>query len=247
MLLIDNHEPDLIRRLVSQSVPTAVQGLNQQGFADYLWFCIDGHRVQVERKQIDEVLSGMDQVEEQLRRELSNGVEETLLLIERYCSPVPSVKYEVQSWKRSKDGKIMVPWHKYNTSYSGLQAWKSQLDKAGITVVETFDDTATAYTLVALYHNSQKLEHTTLRRYIKDRLTITPYNNHTLTLMGIKGVNLGEQRAKALVDRFGTVWYILNQSAEVLAETLVGDEDGKQKRLGIVTAKKLLQAVGRTL
>lgn len=245
MIFIDSHEPELMDRLISQSAPIMRRNLNQEGYADYLFFACDGHRIQVERKQIDEVLSGMDSVEEQLRRELSNGVEETLLLIERYCEPVPGIKMMVQSWHKTRDGKVMVPGHKYNTSYSGLQSWKWQLDKSGVTIVETFDDVSTAYTLVALYQNSQNPEHKTLRRYIKDRIVIVPYNPHVINLMSIKGVNLGEARAKALVERFGTFWYCINQTAESLAETLIGDEDGKQKRLGMVTAKRLLQAIGR--
>lgn len=220
--------------------------LNQEGFADYMWFAIDGHRIQVERKQIDEILSGMDSVEEQLRRELDSGVEETLLLIERFCEPIPGLRMAVQSWKKTKDGKIMTPSHKYNTSYAGLQAWKSQLDKAGITIVETFDDVATAYTLVALYSSSQKLEHTTLRRYIKEHIVVVPYNQHVLNLMSVKGANLGEARAKALIERYGTFWYTINQSVEDLGETLVGEE-GKEKRLGVVTARRLLRAIGRNV
>lgn len=238
-------EPQQIELLIAQSIPTNKIGLNTKGFADYLWFCVDGHRIQVERKQVDEVLSGMDKVEEQLRRELQNEVEETILLIEGICEPIAGLKMATQSWHKAKGKRnIMVPGHKYNVSYSGLQAWKNQLDKAGITIVETFDYVATAMTLVALYNNSQKEEHTTLRRYIKDRIYPRPYNPHILTLMGIKGVNLGEARATALIERYGTVWYTLSQDAEDIAETMVGEED-KVKKLGLVTARKLLQAIGR--
>lgn len=247
MVFLDIYEPREIEELLAQTVPVTRMTLNHSevGYADYLFFACDGHRIQVERKQIDEILSDMDGVEEQLRRYISNGVEETLLLYEGTCEPIPGVKTACQSWKLSRQGKVMVPSHKYNISYTGLQAWFSQLDKAGITIVHTCHYIGTAHTLIALYNNSQKHEHTTLRRYIKEKITVHPFNEQIITLMGIRGANLGEARAKALISRYGTVWYTLSQSTEDLAETLVGEE-GKEKKLGLVTAKRLHKAIGRT-
>lgn len=244
-LLLDIFEPEQIEHLIAQSTDVLRSPLNNAGFADYLWFCADGHRIQVERKQIDEILGGMDRVEEQLRRELQIGVEENILLYEGTFEPIFGLKNATQSWHMARDRRIMVPGHKYNVSYSGVQAWFSQLDKSGITIIHTFDYEATAITLVALYNNSQKEEHTTLTRYIKDRIYPASYNPHVLTLMGIKGVNLGEAKSKALVERYGTVWYILNQSPEDLAETIITEPGTREVRLGLTTSKKLLKAVGR--
>ncbi len=246
-VMVDIFEPKEIQDIIQQVVPTIRMSLNhsEEGFADYLWFAVDGHRIQVERKQAGEILSSLDDVEEQLGRELNNGVEETILLIEGVCGPVPGLSRTMQTWikPRSKSGReLLISGKKFNVNYVGYQAWKSQLDKAGITIVETFDWEATALTLVALYNNSQKKEHTTLRRYIKEHITVQPFNEHVITLMGIRGVNLGEARAKALIERYGTVWYTLSQSAEDIAETLVGES---KKRLGIVTANKLHKAIGR--
>ncbi|KKL00872.1 hypothetical protein LCGC14_2628200 [marine sediment metagenome] len=239
-ILLDVFEPEQIQDLVSQSVPVSRMSLNSKGYADYLFHAFDNHRIQIERKQIDEILGGMDHVEEQLRRELSNGVEETILLIEGVCEPIAGLKIATQSWRRAKDKRILVPGHQYNVSYTGLQAWKSQLDKAGITIVETFDYTATAMTLVALYQNAQKEEHKTLRRYIKDRIYVENYNPHVLSLMSIKGGGIGEEKAKALVERYGTFWFAINQDAEDIAETQVGG-----KRLGLKSVQKLFKAIGR--
>ncbi len=246
MIFLDTFEPKQIEELVAQVVPVTRMTLNHDpvGYADYLWFACDAHRIQVERKQIDEILSDMDGVEELLGRELSNGVEETILLYEGTCEPIPGLKMATQSWKLTKGGKVMVPSHKYNESYKGLQAWLYQLDKAGITVMHTCHWMATATALVAMYDSSQDPKHTTLRRYIKEHIIVQPFNRHVITLMGIKEANLGEARAKALIERYGTVWYTLNQSAEDLAETLVGEE-GKEKKLGLVTARRLLKAIGR--
>jgi len=241
-ILLDRMEPMEIESLIAQSVDVTRTGLNGQGMADYLWFCCDGHRIQVERKQTDELLASIDNVEEQLQRELQNGVEETILLIEGICEPIYGLKLATQTWRRAKDRNILVPSRTYNCSYTGYKAWQNQLDKAGVTIVETFDYTATAMTLIALYQNSQKEEHKTLRRYIKDRIHIESQNLHILNLMSIKGGGVGEEIAKALIERYGTMWYVLNQDVEQLAETIVND-----KRLGLNRATKLLKAIGRTV
>ena len=243
-IMLDRMEPVEVENLIAQSIPVNRMGLNGQGFADYLWFCCDGHRIQVERKQTDELLASMDSVEEQLQRELRNGVEETTLLIEGICEPIYGLKLATQTWHRARDRNILVPSRTYNCSYTGYKAWQNQLDKAGVTIVETFDYTATAMTLVALYQNSQKEEHKTLRRYIKDRIFIESQNPHILNLMSIKGGGIGEAKAKAIIQRYGTFWYAINQSVEDLAETLVGEE-GKEKRLGIKAVERLFKAIGR--
>jgi len=251
-ILIDVYEPREIEELLKQVVPTIRMSLNHsdEGFADYLWYAVDNHRIQVERKQVGEILSSLDGVEEQLGREINNGVEETILLIEGVGAPVPGFSRATQTYIRPKNSNsnrdLLIAGKKYNVNYTGYQAWKSQLDKAGITIVETFDWEATALTLIALYNNSQKKEHTTLRRYIKPHITVQPFNEHVLTLMGIRGVNLGESRAKALIERYGTVWYTLSQDPADIAETLVGEE-GRQKRLGLTTANKLMRAIGKTI
>jgi ERCC4-type nuclease len=247
MIFVDVYEPTDIEDLIKMSVPTFKTSLNHGpgGIADYMWTAWDGHRIQIERKTIDEILSSMDAVEELLSRELKNGIEETILLYEGTCEPIPGLRHMAcQSWKLGKGGKVMVPGRKYNTSYKGLCAWFYQLDKAGVTVMHTSHYLATATAIVAMYDSSQSKEHKTLRRYIKDKIYIQDANPHVLTLMGIKGANLGEAKAKALIDRYGTVWYTLNRPLEELAETLVGEE-GSQKRLGVPSAQKLLGAVGR--
>lgn len=245
-IMLDRMEPIEIENLIAQSTDVMRTGLNANGLADYVWFACDGHRIQVERKQTGELLASLDAVEEQLQRELQNGVEETILLIEGVCEPIFGLKIATQTWHRAKNKNALVPSRAFNCSYTGYKAWQNQLDKAGVTIVETFDYTATAMTLVALYQNSQKTEHRTLRRYIKDRIYVKSKNPHVISLMGLKGGGLGEERAEAIIDRYGTFWYAMSQSAEELAETLVGEES-KQRRLGMGVVKKLFKAIGRNV
>lgn len=238
-LLMDVFEPRQIKELLSQSLEVEQIALNQLGYADYHWTACDGHTIQVERKQIDEILGGLDHVEEQLRREIVNA-DETILVYEGTFEPVHDSKPAVRSWRMAKTGRVMVPHHTYHLSYAGLQAWLYQLDKAGITSFHTFDYLCTARALVAWHNSSQNQEHTTLKRYIKNKVHIDPYNPHILNLMSIKGAEIGEEKAKALIERFGTFWYTINQEPGVLAETMVGN-----KRFGDIGARKLLKAIGR--
>ena len=241
---MDNHEPNQIKFLMEQSVQVLIPqpGLNSQGLADYLWFCCDGHRRQVERKQIHEILGGLSEVEEQLGRELQNGVEETTLIIEGVCEPVYGTKVATQVWHRAKEKNVLVPGRIYSQSYNGLQSWKDRLDKAGVTIVETFDYTATAMTLVGLYNNGQDPDSKTLKRYIKDRIYVESHNPHIISLMSVKGGGVGEEIAKAWIEQFGTFWYCINQDAETLAEVMVNE-----KRIGTARARKFLKAIGRNI
>ncbi|MFA5384170.1 MAG: hypothetical protein WC364_05825 [Eubacteriales bacterium] len=241
MIFRDVFEPQTIHDLIAQTIPVTKANLNHElGIADYYWYCWDDHRTQVERKQIDEILSNLDAVEELLSRELSNDVEETILLIEGDCEPIPGVKSFTQSWKLGKGGKIMVPGHKYALNYKRLQAWLFQLSQAGVVIVRTPHYLATAFTLVALYESSQSEEHGTLNRIIKDKIRIKDVNPHIITLMGIRNGGVGEEIATALINRYGTACYTLSRDLDELADTMIGD-----KRLGIIRAKKLLKAFGR--
>ena len=134
----------------------------------------------------------------------------------------------------------MVPGHSYNVSYTGLQAWLSQLDKAGVSIVQTFDYTATAMAIVALYQNAQKEEHKTLKRYIKPHIYVESQNPHIVNLMSVKGGGVGEEIAKAWIEQFGTFWYTIQQDAEDLANVEVNG-----KRVGTNRARKFLKALGR--
>lgn len=239
MILCDVFEPDHIFNLLKQSVECQRQNLVQAGFADYLWFACDGHRVQVERKQWGEVLSDPDHVEEQLRRELI-ATEETVLLVEGVAEATP---WGVDAYTKSPDKPYYRVQHSYGTHkhpqsglYHRIQAWFWQLDKAGISVYRTANSQDTASALVAWYKSSQKEEHTTLSRYIKPRINPKAFNPAVLTLMGIEGVELGEVRAKALVKRFRSVWSIMNAPLSELVRV-----DG----IGVGIARKLIDAIGR--
>jgi len=242
MVFVDVFEPVELETLIQQSVPTTRGPFNSHGLPDYHWFAVDGHRIGVSRKQAGELLGGLDDAEEQLRKDMLS-VDEMYLLNEGvFSGTLYNKKPGTQVWYPSKDGRFLIPGHKFGTSIASFYAWIYQLDKAGITYLPTFDWTETAQALVTMHNNSIKPEHTTLQRYIKQKITPKQHNHHVETLMGIKGTDrgplLGEGKAKALVERFGTVWYILLQEPEELAQV---------EGIGLITARKLLKAIGRTV
>ena len=248
MILLDVFEPDDIKLLISQVTEVSQVSLNTLGYADYQWASHDGRIIQVERKQMDEILGGLDHVEEQLRREFVK-TDETILVIEGSCEPVQDIFPMTRSWKMAKSRKVMIPHHNYKLSYAGLQAWLYQIAQVGIHSFHTMDSQCTARAICAWYNSDQKEEHSTFKRYIKDRVVMPrgrdkenpePFNPHILNLMSIKGGGIGEVIAKALIAKYGTYWAVVSQEMDMLAETRIG-----QKRFGEVAAKKLLRSIGR--
>jgi ERCC4-type nuclease len=239
MILCDIHEPDTIINLLKQITMADKQSLNTKGIADYFWFTVDNLRIQVERKQVTEILGGMDRVEEQLRRELPEA-DETYLLIEGIICPS---EYGCEAYRRSwSNHQVLVKTRDYGTQlrpqvglYSKYQAWRWQIDKAGISIYDTSCEEATAIAISAWYKNSQKEEHTTLKRYIRNKIYIEEYNPQVLNLMGIEGAKIGEVKAKALVAKYGTLYSIAMQPPEELCTT---------NGISINDAKRLLDCLG---
>ncbi len=238
-MIVDIFEPDDIYILLKQSIDAQRQNLVQLGFADYLFFAADGHRIQIERKTWGEVLSNPDHIEEQLRREMVT-TEETVLLIEGVAE---ATAFGMDVYHKSAKKPYYILQHSYGTPkhpqsglYHRIQSWLWQLDKAGISTYRTVNSRDTASALVAWYKSSQKEEHTTLNRYIKTRINPKSFDPRVLTLMGIESANLGEVRSKALVDRFGSVWNILNAPVSELVMV---------SGIGPGIARKLVEAIGR--
>ena len=239
VMIVDVFEADLIYNLLKQSIEVVRQNLVPLGMPDYVWFSYDGRRVGVERKTWGEILSDPDHVEEQLRREMTT-VNEICLLIEGVAE---STQWGVDTYTKSTGKPYYKLQHSYGTPkypqsglYHRIQSWLWQLDSCGISSYRTTNSHDTASALVAWYKSSQKEEHTTLRRYIKPRINPKAFDPAVLTLMGIAGVELGEIRAKALIDYFGSVWAVVNAPMSVLV-----DVDG----IGPGLARKLIDALGR--
>ncbi len=246
MIFVDVFEPTNIEVLIQQAVPVYKDSFNFKGFPDYMWIDVTGRRIGVSRKKLGELLGGILSAEEQLGRDMES-VEELWLLIEDcvYSSILYNNKPGLQTWIPTKEKNLLRPYHKFGVSQVALDAWLYQLSQNGISHVKTFDFEHTASCLIAMYNSSQKAEHTTLKRYIRTQQAHRDWNPHVLTLMGIHTMSddgkrcrtfLGEKKAKALIDRYGTAWEVLSQDIDDLAQT---------ESIGKIDARKILKSIGR--
>jgi len=237
---VDSNESYEIESILRQSVPTDRVPLNVHDYADYYWKGYGGLTHQIEHKQIEEILGGVDHVEEQLSREMQL-TDRTYLLYTGTFKPKDN--FYVQALHRRVGQKVLTPGRVFRGSYTGLIGWFDQLDRCGITVMQVDSEEDLPLAIIALYNGSQKAPevHKTLRRYIKPRIDIKDKNPNVMALLSIGKTNrcgLGEDAARALVSRYGSLWMIINQSPQELAAT-----DGVS--LGVAT--KLLRAVGRVI
>jgi ERCC4-type nuclease len=200
--------------------------LNQNSIADYFWSATDNHTIQIERKQTSELLSEFDVIEEQLNRYLDNA-DEIGLILEGILRP----HYFGCEALKVKGNKL-ISQVVSKRPYAEIIAWLWQLDKAGITVYRSIDYMDTAQQLVSFYNNSQKPEHTTLRRYIKHKLPAWQPDPDIAFLTNI----VGEVTATKLVEGVGDRWKVMNAGVEELISV---------PGIGKATAEKLLKAIGR--
>ena len=225
---IDVHEPSNIINLIRQSTPVSVENLNGGGKADYLWTDFNGDEIQWERKQVGEILGGIDKVEDQLSRQLENG--NTGLITEGFFVPD---KDGCRGYQFT--GRRMLPGRFYSISYAAVMSWYDQIERY-IPCRFTANYEGTAMLLVAMYRNSQKEDHQTFNRYYVPK--VHHKNPHVATLLGICAANpklrIGEVKAKALIAKFTTVGKLLHATPNEIA-TVEG--------LGIPTANKLLSII----
>lgn len=230
-LLIDVHEPKDAEKLFSQSVAEVYRmALNSGGRADYWWCGADNHTVQIERKQWGEFLGEFDQMEEIIRRYMDNS-DEMGLIIEGYVRPHP-LGCEVLDIYHKSCRQVTVS----KRNYAEVQAWLWRIDKLGITPYFSANWNATVIAVSAFYKNSQKEEHTTLRRYVKHKGQAWKPNPHIQNLINVVGGGIGQLRAEAAVEAFGTYWDIIHRSRDELAEV---------EGWGLKVADKFINALGR--
>lgn len=241
---VDIFEPEDIGNYILQSSPQSNLGvpLNSYGWADYRWVDWMDCYEQAERKQCGEILGGMEEVEDQIRREVQAHPECRLwLLVEGLA--YPGVKVEVGrtvqgTWVFKRVGGVWKPTWFYGVRFELYEGFLTGLRRQGVLVRETRDSLTTAKVLVQL-EQSAKHEPTTLQRHLKPKLDWIP-DPQVMTLMGGYKSGVGPILAERLVGRkgvFSTVWDLLQASPEFIAECVEG--------VGVETAKKLQRSFGK--
>ena len=242
---VDVHEPTDISRFLDGAYDIELTDNISAGVSDYWWTgealgFIPNHdgSYNHERKTMDDVSGGLDEIEEQVRKVVQRNPNTVhRLIIEGVWEPAPSgiIVY------RKKQG--------VNAFFGGQKGTQPQLAKringwiaAASDYIQVFQTSSMAHTSILLgnlYAHDQKTEseRTIFRRYMKD-LQWNP-NPQVMRLMGMAGndTGLGAVRCENLIAKFGTAWNVIHASPNEIAAV---------PGIGVHTAVTFLQRIGRT-
>lgn len=244
-LVIDSMEPQQVEKFLAQSVATVRHPLNASGMADYAWVTPEARVIQVAREQIAAILGDMDGVEEELRKSVAtlDDADCLYLIVEGFYKAVP---WGCWTYAPTANPMIYRQSVAFGTQvqpktglYAKLMGWLWQLAEQGIVTITTADLEDTTRTLIAMYGNSIKPNHFTLRRYNKPKPTAWIPNNNVANLLalrmgGNKPIRLGRATAEVLVGKYGSLWSIANQPIEEVA-----------KVTGRKVAENIFEAIGK--
>ena len=228
--LIDVHEPEVMKSLLGP-VGFNQYHLNSDGYADYYWKDWEGKERHVERKTWGE-LGVLDKVEEQIWRHLTKQPQAHLTwILEGVAMPNDS-GYTTYKETSNKGRSLFVPSSGGSRPMKMLHAWLYQIGKF-VEIHYTSCLLSTANLLTAMYQADQRESHSTLHRYYR-QVDWHP-NPQVGKLMAIAD-GIGEKKAEALIERFGTVWMVLKADPAMLTTV---------KGVGMVLAKRILRKAGR--
>ena len=269
MILVDEHEPENLIRLIRQSVTAVITPLNRMHKSDYLFGNYDGKIFQFSRKQAGELIGNIDEAEDQLADYYPNA-DYNYQIVEGWISPLPIHGIEIKdhSALRASTRDLGQKLYCYQVQPNGhierghsfsavnasmLYAWVHRLNQAGIATYWTTNWTETAKLLVVLFKNEQKPpeEHSTLQRIIKPRLPVhdesrmsdaekSSYHLMKALMFLSDAYKIGIGEKKAKA--------LCNRYCNLM-DIAVADinEIAQTEGIGVTIAKKLLVALGRTL
>ncbi len=217
MILLDTFESlefeDLLTYL---GVEVARYPLNEKGMADLWWRSpTTGLSYQWEHKQVTEIINNYEHVEGQLKKQYPNA-DASGLIIRCVADPLYSGLGAFN--RQSLGSKYFRMNRRYdNASYYTYRTWLDGLDAVSIRVVEVPSLEAVAYTIAAIYRGTIKQpdERKTFKRYLRTKIELQVENPDIKALMALSlvyGLGIGEVRATALVERFGTFLGVLRAS-----------------------------------
>jgi hypothetical protein len=231
---IDHSEPIQIEALIKQSSPESFRvPLNAHGFADYAWQDYYGRTEHAERKAVEQLLSDFDEAERDLRKYRDNAPH-LMLIVEGVVEPMSGGG--IRTFALSQDGRYYRPRRDFKTNWERLEGWLIGMEEAGITVWRTSSWQHTARSLVLWERHALSPEHSTLQRYLKPSVRFNP-DPQVESLMGLQNARIGPETAKKLIEVFGTMWDVLRQEPQALADLTPG--------VGLQSAKRILKSAGR--
>ena len=255
MILLDSAEPEDIENLLKQSAPIARMNLNSTHRSDYYFAGVDFKTRQFSRKQSGELLSNLDEAEDQIRSYYENA-DENNQIVEGIISPVPITRkhnkldmisvrhfdsaHHLFSYKVAANGYIFGE-QAHSISAPEYFAWIYRLDQCGVSTYYTINYVDTAKLLIAIYNNCQKPEeeHTTLQRIIRPRIITrspNPFIRALMSLSVVYKIGVGEDKATKIAAKYSSLFDLAMAEIKELTEI-----EGIGKR----TAEKILAALGK--
>lgn len=257
MILADRAEPEEMLTAINQSVPCQWANLNLLHMSDY-YFCGRAGSFQFSRKQSGELLSNLDEAEDQLR-DYYHQATFNFQIIEGLISPVQLGNFGIEelSEVNIRDFKGSGGLFAYKVEMNGyvhggrnypgvtgamLYTWFHRLAAAGVPTYFPANWGETTKLLVSIFNNEQKLpeEHSTLQRVIVPKLYLKdqdPFVKALVALSQALKLGIGEITAVKLRDAgFTSVKDILDATRKELMAV---------PSIGKVTAERLHVALGR--
>ena len=195
------------------------------------------------RKQVGEMLGGLDRVEEQLARDYTH-VDQLILIIEGVIVPVDDTHVKTVSWQGARprfQGKKFGNQEPYTFNYYGYRKWLNSVRQWGIEVIEVPTREALINELVAGYTHSQTApeDHQTFKRAIRPKFDMPTADPQLLNLMSLHDEQgrtfIGMISALALqAAGFGSLYSLANAQENEIAAV-----DG----FGRITAKKIKRSI----
>lgn len=269
-LLLDSNEArnhlDLLE-LLQVAIPTQVSNMNQSPgqsliYPDaYVWESGLG----INFKTVNEVLSSLDQVEDQLMREIAGPCKMLVLNIRGVMRPDPNggcwayqfnwqTSFPFPNSLRNKTQSGQVTWQRthFATSFKGIKAWEASLQAQGVMIQHSYDIPDLAEQLIALHNWSLKGgDHKTLHRLIKSEVGVrglTPQETQFAKCLMSCGANWGEELALTVaalgLTSVGDLFRLWDEGGQ-LCDTLIREKQGvRTRRIGTAAEQRLQRALG---
>lgn len=243
MIEIDQHEPLEVARFLEPVVEIEIKPLNEVGWADYRWTgeALADSPLGVyhhERKLWQDLVGGLDEVEDLLRRQHQSHPEAKHRLIIEGGGIEPAPR-GVLVYYRPQGKSMMLSKLMGNQAglYKRIMGWIAEVQRY-IEIYQSVSIAATATLLHELYQHDQKPEEdrTTFRRHSK-RINWNP-NPQVARLLGmtLNDVGWGVVTCEELIKDRGTVWNITSASPQTLALT---------RGVSVNSAREFLRKIGR--
>jgi len=269
-ILVDEHEPPELLKLIKQSVPAVFHPLNRLHKSDYLFQNYEGKTFQYSRKQAAELVGDIDEAERQIA-DYYNQADYNFQIVEGWISPLPIKGIDIKDFSKMKPASIrelgqklycypvqpnghIEHGHSFSTiSSSILYAWEHRLIMCGVPTIYTINWCETARRLVIEYKNEQKPpeNHKTLQRVIVPRASVMDETR-------MSSDERNEYRLMKSLIFLSDAYKIGvgEKRAKALAKEYINlmdiamaspEQVASVENMGIATARKLLKALGRTI